>query len=59
MSFQHIHDAKTKIAWGESSLVELQGEEKKNTFPKYPPYSICEVESDNCNTFVLEVELQK
>lgn len=54
-----------KIALGESCLGELQGEEKKQQqqqqkkFPKYPPLSACEVESDNCNTFVLGVQLQK
>lgn len=62
-----LADAQTKIAWGESSLGELQGEEgkktkqakKKKRFPKYPPGSVCKVESDNCNTFVLEMQLQK
>lgn len=56
---------KKKIAWGKSSLVELQGggeksgREKKKDSQNILPVPVCEVESDNCNTFVLRVQLQK
>ena len=65
--FRHTRDAgrcyETKTARGESNVGELEGEErsnvKKKDSQKYPPSSVCEVESDNCNTFVLGVQPQK